>query len=107
MPLAAAGAIALALLVSSCSGGASETDAGGADMAVPAAMDGEVVDEGAPEAPSGDAEVDRSDAPAANQVPEYLAKYAPGIARLGLTVEQFAQAYSVPIRVRPISLRGH
>ncbi len=67
MPLAAAGAIALALLVSSCSGGASETDAGGADMAVPAAMDGEVMDEGAPEAPSGDAEVDRSDAPAANR----------------------------------------
>jgi PPOX class probable F420-dependent enzyme len=42
-----------------------------------------------------------SDAPAANDVPEFIEKYRAAIARIGMTPESFAQAYSVPIRIRP------
>jgi PPOX class probable F420-dependent enzyme len=46
-------------------------------------------------------------APPADQVPEYLAKYRPDIARIGMSPESFARAYSVAIRLNPTKLRGH
>ncbi len=55
---------------------------------------------------SGEARID-ADAPPAHQVPAYAEKYRPGIARIGMTPEQFSQAYSVAIRVRPTAVRGH
>jgi PPOX class probable F420-dependent enzyme len=55
---------------------------------------------------SGRATVDR-DAPPADQVDAYLEKYAADIARIGLTPEQFAARYSVPIRIELTGLRGH
>ena len=55
---------------------------------------------------SGEARID-ADAPPAHQVPAYAEKYRPGIARIGMTPEQFSQAYSVPVRVRPTAVRGH
>lgn len=45
--------------------------------------------------------------PAALDHPAYLEKYARGIEEIGMTPETFAQAYSVPVRIRPTSLRGH
>ncbi|MCC7024107.1 MAG: TIGR03667 family PPOX class F420-dependent oxidoreductase [Thermomicrobiales bacterium] len=54
---------------------------------------------------TGDAEIDR-DAPPANVVPDYVEKYAEGMRGLSMTPDQFAQEYSVPIRVRPTRLRG-
>jgi PPOX class probable F420-dependent enzyme len=47
------------------------------------------------------------DQPPANQVPEYVARYTEGFARIGMTPDTFAQAYSVAIRVTPTRLRGH
>jgi PPOX class probable F420-dependent enzyme len=47
------------------------------------------------------------DVPSANEVPEYLEKYRPDIARIGMTPESFARAYSVAIRLSPRKLRGH
>jgi PPOX class probable F420-dependent enzyme len=47
------------------------------------------------------------DAPPADSLPEYVEKYAPGFARIGMTARQFAQSYSVGIRVRATGLRGH
>ena len=47
------------------------------------------------------------DVPPANEVPEYLEKYRPDIARIGMTPESFARAYSVAIRLTPTKLRGH
>ena len=38
---------------------------------------------------------------------KYFAKYVRGIEQLGSTPEQFMEAYSVPIRLTPTSLRGH
>ena len=55
---------------------------------------------------NGDARVD-SQAPPANEVPAYVEKYTEGLARIGMAADAFAQAYSVPIRVRPTALRGH
>ena len=55
---------------------------------------------------SGEARID-ADAPPAHRVPAYAEKYRPGIARIGMTPEQFSQAYSVAIRVRPTAVRGH
>ena len=55
---------------------------------------------------SGDAAEDSS-TPAASDHPAYIAKYARGIEEIGMTPETFAQAYSVPVRIRPTSLRGH
>jgi PPOX class probable F420-dependent enzyme len=55
---------------------------------------------------NGDAWIDL-DAPAANTVPEYVEKYADGLRGISMTAEDFTQAYSVPVRVRPTSLRGH
>ena len=55
---------------------------------------------------TGEARVDR-DAPGAGDHPEYLEKYRQGIERIGMTPEQFARSYSVPIRMTPAKLRGH
>jgi PPOX class probable F420-dependent enzyme len=55
---------------------------------------------------SGEAEIDETHEPA-HAVPAYVEKYAPGFERLGMTAEQFARSYSVPILVRPTGLRGH
>jgi PPOX class probable F420-dependent enzyme len=43
----------------------------------------------------------------ANAVPGYVEKYRDGMQRIGMTPDGFAQAYSVPVRVRPTRLRGH
>lgn len=55
---------------------------------------------------TGDAQIDEA-IPPANEVPEYVAKYAKGITGIGMTPASFAAAYSVPIRFRPARLRGH
>jgi PPOX class probable F420-dependent enzyme len=55
---------------------------------------------------SGHARIER-DAPPADRVETYLEKYAEHIDRIGLTPEQFAARYSVPIRVELTELRGH
>ena len=55
---------------------------------------------------TGEARVDR-DAPGAADHTEYLEKYRQGIERIGMTPEQFAGSYSVPIRMTPTKLRGH
>ena len=47
------------------------------------------------------------DAPPADRVPEYVAKYGWGFERIRMTAEQFARTYSVPILVTPTKLRGH
>ena len=54
---------------------------------------------------TGDARVVEDGAPA-TAVPDYVAKYADGIQRIGMTPETFAQAYSTPIQITPRSLRG-
>lgn len=45
--------------------------------------------------------------PAADQVAAYVEKYAPGFDRLSMSAAQFAQTYTVPIRVHLEKLRGH
>jgi PPOX class probable F420-dependent enzyme len=55
---------------------------------------------------TGDASI-APDEPPANAVPAYAAKYAEGMALIGMSAEDFATAYSVPIRVRPSDVRGH
>jgi PPOX class probable F420-dependent enzyme len=55
---------------------------------------------------TGDARI-VSDAPPADRVPEYIAKYHDGLRRIGMTPESFARAYSVAVRVTPARLRGH
>jgi PPOX class probable F420-dependent enzyme len=45
--------------------------------------------------------------PPADQVPAYVDKYREGIKGLDMTPEQFAGSFSVPLRVRPTSLRGY
>jgi PPOX class probable F420-dependent enzyme len=55
---------------------------------------------------TGDASLDTG-TPPVNENAAYRDKYADGIRDIGMTPEAFAQAYSVPIRVRPTSLRGH
>ena len=55
---------------------------------------------------TGQARIDPSASPA-HRVAAYAAKYAERIKGIGLTPEQFAQAYSVPIRLTPEKLRGH
>jgi PPOX class probable F420-dependent enzyme len=41
------------------------------------------------------------DAPSSSEVPSYVEKYRESIARIGFDVDSFAQAYSVPVRIRP------
>jgi PPOX class probable F420-dependent enzyme len=55
---------------------------------------------------SGDAGIDQ-DAPPAGVAPDYLAKYADHISRIGMTPETFAERYSVPLHIRLERLRGH
>jgi PPOX class probable F420-dependent enzyme len=55
---------------------------------------------------TGDAAVSPGDPPA-DQVPAYVEKYAELIDGNGWTPHSFASDYSVPIRVRFGSLRGH
>jgi PPOX class probable F420-dependent enzyme len=55
---------------------------------------------------SGTAEMG-GDTPPADQAPDYLEKYDEHIARIGMTPESFARAYSVPVRIRLTRLRGH
>jgi PPOX class probable F420-dependent enzyme len=45
--------------------------------------------------------------PPAHRLPGYAAKYAGGFRRLGVTPEQFAASYSVPLVVTPRRVRGH
>ncbi|MFN8663543.1 MAG: TIGR03667 family PPOX class F420-dependent oxidoreductase [Thermomicrobiales bacterium] len=45
-------------------------------------------------------------APAADQNPAYIQKYADGIASINMNPESFASSYSVPIRITPQKLRG-
>jgi PPOX class probable F420-dependent enzyme len=47
------------------------------------------------------------DEPSADQNEPYLAKYRERIGGIGMTEESFAQAYSVPLRVRFGKVRGH
>jgi PPOX class probable F420-dependent enzyme len=47
------------------------------------------------------------DAPGADQMSAYVAKYREGMRRIGMTPESFARAYSVAIRITPQRLRGH
>ena len=55
---------------------------------------------------TGDAWVEASAAPT-NLDPAYVKKYAGGIQSIDMTADAFAQEYSVTIRIRPTSLRGH
>lgn len=54
----------------------------------------------------GDAQVD-AETPAASALPAYVEKYIDGMNGISMSPEEFAAAYSVPVRVRPTSLRGH
>ena len=55
---------------------------------------------------TGDASVDTGST-SANLDPAYFDKYAGGLQSIGMTPEAFVREYSIPIRVRPTSLRGH
>jgi len=55
---------------------------------------------------TGDAWLDANSEPA-SAVPAYIDKYTAGFQDIGMTPDAFAAAYSVAIRVRPTSLRGH
>ncbi len=48
-----------------------------------------------------------TDDPPANHLPIYLEKYRNFIARGFETPEKFATIYSVPLRIRPVAIRGH
>jgi PPOX class probable F420-dependent enzyme len=55
---------------------------------------------------TGDAAVD-SGAPPVDANAAYRDKYADGFRGIGMTPEAFAQGFSVPVRIKPTSLRGH
>jgi PPOX class probable F420-dependent enzyme len=55
---------------------------------------------------TGEARIEES-IPPVTEMPAYIAKYAEGIQRIGMTPESFARAYSVPIRFTPRRIRGH
>lgn len=55
---------------------------------------------------SGEAEVEQ-EAPAANEHVQYAARYSEGFNRLQMTPDQFAEGYSVAIRVRPTAYRSY
>ena len=50
-----------------------------------------------------------TEVPPATQVPGYAKKYDAGgfYRRIGMTGEQFATMYSVPVVIEPAGLRGH
>ena len=54
---------------------------------------------------SGKAKIDKRSLPA-NKNSAYLKKYRTGIRGLSMTPEEFANEYSVPIRISPAKLRG-
>jgi PPOX class probable F420-dependent enzyme len=54
----------------------------------------------------GTAALDES-VPPADENPDYLAKYADGITRIGTTASGFATRYSVPVRVTFARVDGH
>ncbi len=47
------------------------------------------------------------DDPRADQDPQYLAKYADHLPRIGLTPQMFAARYNLPVRLTLTRLRGH
>jgi PPOX class probable F420-dependent enzyme len=55
---------------------------------------------------AGAASVDR-EAPPADQNEVFIEKYEDGLTRINMTPSEFSASYSVPIRIQPISLRGH
>jgi PPOX class probable F420-dependent enzyme len=55
---------------------------------------------------TGSAAVD-PEAPPADRSPDYLAKYDEHIERIGMTPASFAEAYSLPVRVRFTRVDGH
>jgi PPOX class probable F420-dependent enzyme len=55
---------------------------------------------------SGRAEI-ADDLGPADADPAYVARYAAGFERLGMTPAQFAAGYPVPVRIRLTGLRGH
>ena len=55
---------------------------------------------------TGEASESPNDLPA-DRLPAYTEKYRDDIPRIQMTPALFAAAYSVPLRVRPIALRGH
>jgi PPOX class probable F420-dependent enzyme len=54
---------------------------------------------------TGDARVAKH-LPSADQVPEYVRKYAEDIPEIGRSPESLAREYSVPIEITPTRLRG-
>ena len=54
---------------------------------------------------TGQATIDES-MPPADQVKDYITKYAGGIEELGMTAAEFGQRYSVAIKIVPSQLRG-
>ena len=48
-----------------------------------------------------------ADGASADRLPQYAEKYRWGFERLHVTPEQFAQRYSVPVRIRLTKVRGH
>ena len=55
---------------------------------------------------TGDGWLD-TEAPPVSANSAYVEKYSQGFKDIGMTPDAFSQAYSVPVRVRPTSLRGH
>jgi PPOX class probable F420-dependent enzyme len=55
---------------------------------------------------TGEAQVSPDDPPA-DRLPAYVQKYSDFIATRYETPEKFASIYSVALRIRPISIRGH
>lgn len=55
---------------------------------------------------AGEAHV-AEDAPPADQVPAYVEKYQQGFVRISMSPGEFADSYSLPVRVTPTGLRGH
>ena len=54
---------------------------------------------------TGTADIDKN-SPPAHKIRAYMRKYKSGIIDLNATPEQFAQEYSVAIRIAPTNLRG-
>lgn len=55
---------------------------------------------------NGTAEIVEDSLPA-NDVSAYIRKYQEGLKRINMTSESFTSSYSIPIRVKLYSLRGH
>lgn len=55
---------------------------------------------------TGEAHIHSEDPPA-DQLPVYIEKYREFIARSFDTPQNFASKYNVPVRIRPLAIRGH